>query len=211
MLELKKFKDGFNYHSLKPMLAKRTTVSADNKRKIAKTVAYIIVIISFYCIFNMSISFNKCMSGSMEPTIMTGDIYLTSKQSYRFKDPRVGDIIVFWWNGVKAGKRVIGVPGDTISFSDGHVIRNGEKLDEAYLPATDTETNSLKTFKVPKDSVFVLGDNRESSYDSRYWKQPYVPYKDIIGKVFVIFPVHTLGTPQEEVADILAQTKEDLR
>ena len=83
-------------------------------------------------------------------------------------------------------KRVIGVPGDTVSFSEGFVYINGSKLDEPYI---SQQTYSSKTFTVPEGCYFMLGDNRGDSKDSREWINPYVPKKEICGKVFLKFSI----------------------
>lgn len=87
------------------------------------------------------------------------------------------------------GKRVIGVAGDEIRFVDGYVYINGEKSVEEYIEK-DVETNCIRTFTVPEGTVFVLGDNREVSYDSRYWEEPYVQCSDIISKYMFSIPIH---------------------
>ncbi len=122
-------------------------------------------------------------SGSMEPTLMTGDTVLVNGLAYTFHDPERGDIISFKSKetGKTFIKRIIGIAGDEISFHDGYVYINGSPMYEPYIPE-EVETNCVKVFAVPEDSYFVLGDNRELSYDSRYWLNPYVKRADIIGK-----------------------------
>ncbi len=122
-------------------------------------------------------------SGSMEPTLMTDNVVLYNQLAYSNKPIQRGDIICFYSKeqGQIMSKRIIGIPGDIIEFRDGFTIINGMKAEESYLDE-NVETNCTKTFEVPENCVFVMGDNRENSYDSRYWENPYVNIKDIYGK-----------------------------
>ena len=86
-------------------------------------------------------------------------------------------------------KRIIGMPGDTVSFKDGDIYVDDVKCVEDYL-SYDTETNTLQrdeTFEVPEGSFFVLGDNRNDSVDSRYWDDPYVKREELRGKYLYSF------------------------
>ena len=139
-----------------------------------------VVIIFFTVVIRNTI----VMSGSMEPTLVTGDYAIYNKLAYKFVDVQRGDIINFWSDEQNEylSKRVIGVAGDTIEFHDGYVFINGHIADESAYLDEDVETNSVKSFLVPDNCVFVLGDNRERSYDSRYFLQPYIPIDKIVGK-----------------------------
>lgn len=130
-------------------------------------------------------------SGSMETTLPTHSVFLSWHLSFLLSDPvpERGDIVLFKSDelGEDLVKRVIGVPGDTISFSDGYVYVNGERLTEDYLPvqgitypATDCDT-----FTVPEGCIFLLGDHRDNSLDSRYWDQPYIPVSNILSRAMV--------------------------
>jgi signal peptidase I, bacterial type len=147
-------------------------------------------------------------SGSMEPTLMGGggqtdDHVLVDKISYRTHSPREGDIVVFnrpstWQISDKVLiKRVIGLPGDTVSLRDGHVFINGLELDEPYVNKacgahpTQPLTN-VTSWRVPGNDVFVMGDNRCQSDDSRQFGP--VPESDIIGRAFaIIWPLNRIG------------------
>jgi signal peptidase I len=164
-------------------------------------------------------------SQSMEKTLMVGDRVLVTRLPYYFHEPRRGDIIVFaeptpgkqpsqgliggvaHWLSQTLGvsqpdspdyiKRVIGVPGDTVSAKNGHVYVNGLRISEPYL--TQKTTSFPGKVKVPPGMLFVMGDNRSDSLDSRFGlgvhadpKQPgvgFIPIDKVIGKaVFIVWP-----------------------
>ena len=85
----------------------------------------------------------------------------------------------------------MGVAGDEISFDGGYVYVNGVKLSEPYLDRQGiTTVRSGTVFRVPEGSLFMMGDNRGSSDDSRFWDDPYVSLEDVKAKVMVIISVH---------------------
>ena len=127
-------------------------------------------------------------SESMVPTLQKNDRVLVNKLSYKLHDVHRGDIVVFEAppgedSDIKdLVKRVIGLPGDTVEGIDGVVYVNGEPLEENYLPE-GTRTDDLPPTTVPPDTVFVMGDNRGASKDSRYFGV--IPQDDIVGRVFL--------------------------
>ena len=160
------------------------------------TIILLIVFLIVMFIVKVIIGVNHIVSGSMEPTIMTGDFTISSRQYYKNHPVSRGDIIIFKMDKDLVTKRVIGLPGETVSFENGSVYINGEQLDEtAYIPE-ETKTICLMVFQVPENSYFVLGDNRENSFDSRYWGDPYVNRKAITGKAIHIFHVARLLRPK---------------
>jgi signal peptidase I len=151
-------------------------------------------------------------SASMEPTLRVGDRVLVNKLVYRFHPPRRGDVIVFedptpgpeedrgalsaFWDWLTEGlgvssnpekdfiKRVIALPGETIEIEQGRVFIDGRELDEPYLhPFKDATDYGPE--RVPADSLFVMGDNRANSNDSRR-SLGFIPYDRVVGKAFVI-------------------------
>ncbi len=137
---------------------------------------------------------------SMYPNFHDKEYVLTNLIVLRFSNPKLGDVIVF-----KAPpepdkdyiKRVIGMPGDTISLENGGVVLNGKPLDESKYLKPDVKTYSgafLKegdTIKVPSNKYFVMGDNRMESSDSREWG--FVDKNAIIGEsLFVYWPLNRL-------------------
>ena len=135
------------------------------------------------------ISWGPVESASMSPTIEVGQYCIVNKLAYTNKEPQRGEVIAFYTT--QAGekkyliKRIIGMPGEHIEFIDGYVFVDGNRLDEIYIDDT-LESNCLQTFDVPKDCVFVLGDNRGGSYDSRFWEEPYLKISDIEGQIMFV-------------------------
>jgi signal peptidase I len=145
-------------------------------------------------------------SGSMIPTLQVGDRILVDKLSYHLHGVGRGDIVVFskppleQQNINDLVKRVIGLPGETISSVDGQVTINGKVLPEPWLqPGVKTTPgpnpvpfNLDKPYKIPAGEYFVMGDNRTDSEDSR-WFGP-IPRSLIVGRAFVrIWPLSHLG------------------
>lgn len=130
---------------------------------------------------------------SMEPTLHDGERLLVSKFIYRFRLPRAGEIIIFR-SPVRERddliKRVIAVPGDHVALVDGQVIRNGQPLEEPYI--SSPAGGNLPDRVVPEGHVFVLGDNRPNSEDSRYFG--FVSLDRLKGKAFLVWwPVAYAG------------------
>lgn len=150
----------------------------------------------------------KIPSGSMLPTLQIGDHLLVNKLLYGIRVPIVGkryfdffapergDIIVFVFPEDPAKdfiKRVVGIPGDVLEIREKKLFRNGQMVDdgdEPYAQYLDQSQNKVPRDNwgpetVPEGNVFVLGDNRDRSYDSRFWG--FVPFENIKGKAVVIY------------------------
>jgi signal peptidase I len=151
-------------------------------------------------------------SPSMHPTLIENDRVLVNRMAYRSHEPRRGDVIVFenphpapihrsplaafvHWLGEGVGlshdgrnrdfiKRVIGLPGDLVEIHRGAVFVNGTKLPEPYL-SPKRDLASYGPYHVPADNLFVLGDNRTDSDDSR-GSLGYIPMRKVLGRAFVI-------------------------
>jgi len=123
---------------------------------------------------------------SMQPTLYAGNFVFVNKIAYKFGSPNRGDIIVFRYppdpTQVPYIKRLIGLPGETVKISGGKVYVNGEMLTEPYLKVS---TNHEGEWVVPEDSLFVMGDNRNNSSDSRSWG--FVPLPNVIGRAEIIY------------------------
>ena len=136
---------------------------------------------------------------SMYSTLEDGDYLIINRMSYKFKEQDRGDIIVFEsdlkqddGSNKDLVKRVIGVAGDKVKIKDSKVYVNEKELNEPYIHNEITE-GDIDTV-VPENSVFVLGDNREISLDSRYEEVGFINESDILGKVFVrLYPFNKIG------------------
>ena len=163
------------------------------KRKISiKTLLLdIIILITVFLILKFVVGLGYASSGSMEPTIMTGDITIDNKVSYLFGCPQRGDIVVFTLGSDKTNyaKRIVGLPGEKIRFKNGRIYINDECLDESIYGNKNRYTFCEKEFMIPENHYFVLGDNRMDSYDSRYWDNPYISKNDISGRIIFTFHI----------------------
>ena len=149
--------------------------------------AVIIVVLFFFC-WPM-----RLMGSSMEPTMGDGEIVLMNRFAAMQGHYEKGDIVMFHYFDAEGDKtvikRIIATEGDTIRILDEGVEVNGEILEEAYAYG---ETTGLVDMTVPKDTVFVMGDNRGTSFDSR--NMGAIPCGDLKGKVFFrIYPFGEFG------------------
>lgn len=168
----------------------------------------------------------KIPSQSMEDTLLVGDFLLANKFIYgsripivnwrlpALSDPEPGDVVIFNWPGdgvTKYIKRCVGAPGDTVEIKDKKLFINGKRFDdEAFAkyinpiieprrPGGMDSRDNWGPFVVPPDSYFMMGDNRDNSYDSRYWRT--VPSDLILGEAVMIhWSWDDSGYPSPEVS-----------
>lgn len=165
----------------------------DIKEFFSDAFKYIIVIVVVLIIVLYVVSLQQVVGPSMQPNLNNGDVLILSKIHYRLFDIKRNDVIVL--NDEKNKfmiKRVIGLPGETISYKDNILYIDGvaynEKLYEGITTA-DFDLKDLEYDKIPEDTYFVLGDNRGNSTDSRILGP--ISKEDIIGKVMVkIWPLN---------------------
>lgn len=134
----------------------------------------------------------KVRGGSMQPTLSEGDVLVAVKKA----GLRTGDVVAFYYDNKILIKRVVAVAGDEVSIdADGSVTVNGRVLDEPYLTAKSLGKCDVQfPLQVPDGRVFVLGDNRAVSVDSRSSAIGCISEKAVIGKVFLrIGPIGRLG------------------
>jgi signal peptidase I len=150
----------------------------------------------------------KIPSGSMKPTLQIGDHILVNKFIYGVKipfiredcipisEPKKGDIVVFIYPMDRSKdfvKRVIGTGGDTVEIRNKNIYINGRPYKDTYgvytdniiVPGDAQPRDNFGPVTVPSGSLFVMGDNRDQSYDSRFWG--FVDLKDVLGKAFIIY------------------------
>lgn len=159
------------------------------KKKILKEILSYSKIILFSLAISLFIKQNvaacaRIPTGSMEETVMAGSRVIINRLAYIFEEPKRGDIVSFYYpdDGVTLYlKRIIGLPGETIEGIDGYVYINGIKLEPDYTEEKLEE--DFGPFTVPQGCYFMMGDNRNNSWDSRYWIHSFVEKEEIMGNV----------------------------
>lgn len=152
------------------------------------------LLIKNYLIINANIP-----SGSMENTIMTGDRLFGNRLAYLKSEPKRGDIIIFKYpddETEKYVKRVIGLPGETVEIKDAKIYIDDSPvpLEEDYLKEEWVVEAGPMVYEVPEDCYFVMGDNRNNSWDSRYWENTFVSREKILGQAgFRYYPFKNAG------------------
>jgi signal peptidase I len=141
-------------------------------------------------------------SESMEPTIKAGNLLVGVRNP---GDIARGDILAFQTQDAVMIKRLIGLPGELVCImEDGSVMVDGELLDEPYVQ--NQRTGRRQDFDVPIGSVLFLGDNRASSYDARYWDNPYISLDAVLAEAeYILFPrpskIHDEGMADYETTE----------
>jgi signal peptidase I len=188
-----------------PSLAGTTAGAPDTStigRRVARELlSWLWVALAFFLITGTMVQARVIPSGSMENTLLVGDHLLMSRLGYdatlpftRFhmrlwREPHRQQVIIF--RAPLPGsdedfiKRLIAVPGDTVEIRNGVVFVNGRALSEPYRNGPPSAFDNYGRVTVPAHNFFVLGDNRDDSYDSRYWG--FVPEANILGTPVVIY------------------------
>ena len=177
--------------------AKHDTVSDKIWREL---LSWFWVILAFLFIEGTLVQARVIPSGSMEPTVLIGDHLIVSRIGYDAGVPFTDYHVPLWRNPARQQiivfraplpgnpdfiKRTIGLPGDTLEIKQGVVFVNGNRLEEPYRQDPPNPTENRPAVHVPQGEYFMMGDNRENSYDSRYWG--FVPRANIIGTPMIIY------------------------
>ncbi len=170
--------------------------------------AILLAIVIAFFIRTFVVQAYKIPSGSMKPTLLIGDHILVSKFNYGVKlpflrstlipigTPQRGDIVVFIYPEDRSKdfiKRLVGLPGDTVEVREKKIYLNGKPWNDGHgvhsdslvIPGAVQPRDNFGPVKVPEGSLFVMGDNRDESYDSRFWG--FVEMKDVLGKALIIY------------------------
>jgi len=197
---------------------------APQKKSVFREYAEAIIIAVLLAVFIRSYVLQafKIPSGSMLPTLQIGDHLLVNKFIYGTKIPLTSGNRILSWKEIEQGdivvfkfpkdpsvdyiKRVIGLPGNTVEVRNKKILVNGKAIDDSHAHFTSSSILSSSAgprdnfgpVKVPKGKVFVMGDNRDNSYDSRFWG--FVNKKDVLGKALIIYwswnidePIFSMG------------------
>ncbi|MBT2678655.1 signal peptidase I [Bacillus sp. ISL-35] len=180
-----------------PSIAENSTNKTKIKKKFLGLVQYVIFLIVFYIIFSFGIGIVQVSGYSMEPSLKDGSYLLTNKLASHITKASYGDVVVVKENHQQfyIVKRVIGVPGDTISISGGKVYVNNLAIPELYAMGIP---NDMDPIIVPEDHIFVMGDNRTpgESLDSRDPTVGPIPNTSVKGyPILSLFPFYKIAGP----------------
>ena len=165
------------------------------KRSFWKDYGYLLITAAVVIlVFRVLLQLAFVPTASMEGASPTDSLLVSWQLPYLVSDPTPerGDVVTFWNEelGKLLVKRVVGLPGEEITFVDGYVYVDGRKLEEPYLDLQGaTDRTKHDSFQVPEGCLFVMGDNRKYSKDSRYLNDPYVPLADVRSQVVLCIPV----------------------
>ncbi len=165
-----------------------------NSRRIFRQTVFSLLVVAAAAVLAAMLFFPifRVTGSSMEPTLNAKEIVVCLKSS-RFQS---GDLVAFYYNNKVLLKRVIGTAGDTIEIDDsGNVFVNGSQLDEPYITKKSLGQCDIDfPYQVPDNRIFVMGDNRETSVDSRTTAVGCIADEYVIGKVFLrVWPLEQLG------------------
>ena len=167
-------------------------------------IIYIVIIVGLAWLIITFVGQRTQVSGSsMETTLSDGDQLIVDKISYRFRDPKRYDIVVFpyqYEENTYYIKRIIGLPGETVQVIDGYVYIDGEQLDEHYGNEVMLDPGIAEDpVTLGDDEYFVLGDNWNNSQDSRAANVGGIHRKDLLGRAWIrIWPLSGFGVIKHE-------------
>ena len=170
-------------------------IEQSKAKEIIGLIIYCIIVVAImFCVIKFVGQRTIVIGDSMNPTLEDGENLITDKITYRFKDPKRFDIIVFPQKANTSKlliKRIIGMPGETVEIKDGRVYINGYELNETYGNEVMNDGGlAADAITLGPDEYFVLGDNRNNSQDSRFASVGNIQRSDIIGRAWVsIWPL----------------------
>ena len=176
--------------------ADATDAPREGHRRRVRVVAVVAVVVLLLAVRAWVAEPFRIPSGSMEPTLRPGDQVLVDKLAYRSDLPARGDLAAFHrpGSGDVFLKRVVGLPGDTVEMRDGYLYVDHERLREPFVDHSRVDSVFFGPVRVPGGRVFLMGDNRGDSIDSRDFGA--IPRDDLIGRVALLFwPPGRIGTP----------------
>ena len=165
-------------------------IETDKVKDIIGMVVYFLIVVAVMVFVVKFIGQRTVVIGdSMQTTLSDGDNLITDKITYRFRDPKRFDIVVFTFKENTSKlliKRIIGMPGETVQIKNGKVYINGYELLENYGIAVMNDAGlASEPILLGEDEYFVLGDNRNNSQDSRFSSVGNVSRSDLIGRAWV--------------------------
>lgn len=165
-------------------------IETDKVKDIIGMVVYFLIVVAVMVFVVKFIGQRTVVIGdSMQTTLSDGDNLITDKITYRFRDPKRFDIVVFPFKENTSKlliKRIIGMPGETVQIKNGKVYINGYELQENYGSAVMNDAGlASEPILLGEDEYFVLGDNRNNSQDSRFSSVGNVSRSDLIGRAWV--------------------------
>lgn len=168
------------------------------KEMVEYVLIFLIALVVMLFLNNFIIINARIPSASMEDTVMTGDRLIGNRLAYKNDIPQRFDVIIFKFPDNESElyiKRIIGLPGETVTITDGKVYINDSTtpLDDSFTKEIPAST-SFGPYYVPSNCYFVMGDNRNNSYDSRYWTHTFVKSEQILGKaMFRYYPFNKIS------------------
>lgn len=187
--------------------AERLANQTERERELREAIGWIVYILIVVCATYLIVTYvgqrTKVSGDSMQATLQDGDNLIVDKISYRFRDPKRFEIIVFPYRYAEDTyyiKRIIGLPGETVQIIDGYVYIDGELLDENYgLEVMNNAGSAASPIELGEDEYFVLGDNRNRSADSRESSVGVLHRDELIGRAWVrIWPLKSIGVVLHE-------------
>lgn len=187
--------------------AERLENITDSEKAVREVLGWVVYILIVVCATYLIVTYvgqrTKVSGDSMLNTLHDGDNLIVDKISYRFREPKRYEIIVFPYRYAEDTyyiKRIIGLPGETVQIFDGYVYIDGEKLDEHYGREVMEESGlATEPIELGEDEYFVLGDNRNHSSDSREPNVGVLHRDELIGRAWVrIWPLESIGVISHE-------------